>query len=536
MGELKRVDRLWKDRMARSAGALAPRRVVHRGSGRRAIAALGLGVFAWGCDDTAGTGGGGAASTTSADSSSVSSTAMSSSSTGGPSGSLELDYCAPLAALVCKRATSCGCGAVLPSGVLDEAACTASYTAKCVSAYAPISQAIDAGLARVDAARAAACVGLIEASTPGCERPRGAVPLGLCPAWFTSDVPLGGACAFPICADGAGSCDASGTCVPRPTSGACLGYECAPGSLCLQGQCTQPGDEGANCSEDDACAPPLRCVGGSCGPLGASGTTCVDQTNCAEGLSCPSAACVDAPPTPCSDVAACGNQDVCAHVKKCAMRGQAGAPCARDGACADGLGCDSATSTCALLPSPPAACLNGASCASGSACSLATGLCGPVPGMGEACGLDASGPFVCATGLGCLADNTCGPLPTAGQACAGLNRCADGLGCDFTANGSFCVDKRPVGGDCQNDLVCKAGLHCDFSAGKCATDQALGTPCKDGNECGPSAVCLPGSGGAFVCSPTPTLGQGCQFDCAPDLQCAADPADAFCAAPICLEL
>lgn len=499
---------------------------------------LGLAVAcAPACDDTVspGTGGGGAtASSTTATSTTTSSTAQST-STGGPAGSLTADYCAPLAALICARAASCGCGAVLPSGAFDEAACAAAYTGKCVEAYGPIVDAVDAGLARVDGQRAADCVALLAASTPGCERPRGTIPLGLCPAWFTSDDPLGAPCAFPICADGAGYCD-GGTCVARPTSGACSGYECAQGTLCLDGMCQAPGAANATCAIDDACAPPLRCVDGACVALGATGATCDDQASCAVGLSCPGGQCVDAPPMPCSDVAVCGNQEVCAHVRSCAPLGAAGADCETNEGCAADLGCDNLSMTCVALPPSGSPCLNGASCASGSACSFATSACGPLPASGEPCAMDARGPFVCASGLGCLTNNLCGPLPTAGQECAGLNRCAPGLGCDFTPNGSICVDKKAAGGACQNDLVCAQGLHCDFDVGACAADQGLGTPCKNGNECGPAAVCLPGSGGAFECSPTPTAGQGCQFDCAPGLQCIADPAKAFCASPICLEI
>lgn len=488
------------------------------------------------CDDAVGSSTGGAASSASTGTTASSSDA-SSSSTGTPGGSVANDYCAPLAALVCGRAVSCGCGAVLPSGTLDEAACAAAWEAKCLSAYAPVVQAVEAHVAHVDSGRAAACIALLTTSTPGCERPRGAVALGLCPAWFASDEPLGASCTFPICAGGDGYCD-GGTCKARPASGGVCAHEneCAVGSLCLGGTCRVPSAAGEACDVDDACGPPLRCVAGKCVALGAPGAACVEQTTCGDGLSCPAGQCVDSPPTPCSDVAMCGNQDVCAHVRRCAPLGQAGAPCGGDSACAKGFGCDTSTSTCAVLPGDGAPCLSGTSCGAGLACSFATGQCAVAPGMGEMCGMDAVGPFVCATGLACLGDNTCGPPPTAGEPCAGLNVCATGFGCDFTPNGSFCVDLRAEGGACQNDLVCQSGLHCDFGVGQCAKDAAVGAQCKDGNECADGDVCLPGSGGAFVCAPTPKLGDACQFDCEPGAQCVADPADAFCASPICLEI
>src|SRR4051812_32308333 len=100
--------------------------------------------------------------------------------TGGASASLEETYCAPLAALVCHRAFTCGCGALLPSGSLDEAACSAAYTQKCLEAYAPLASALAAGEARLLPEAAAACVSLVDASTPGCERPRGTVTQAMC--------------------------------------------------------------------------------------------------------------------------------------------------------------------------------------------------------------------------------------------------------------------------------------------------------------------------------------------------------------------
>jgi hypothetical protein len=163
------------------------------------------------------------------------------------------------------------------------------------------------------------------------------------------------------------------------------------------------------------------------------------------------------------------------------------------------------------------------------------GTCAPLPGDGEPCAFGPMGPFVCDAGLGCLVD-TCGALPGDGEPCTVDNRCAPPLGCDFTAEGSFCTAKRPAGGECQNDQICESGLHCDFALGTCADDYVLGAPCSMGNECGPATVCLPGAGGGFVCSPMPELGDGCQFDCAEGLTCATDPALAICVAPICAEL
>ncbi|MBK8936358.1 MAG: hypothetical protein IPM79_01555 [Polyangiaceae bacterium] len=182
-------------------------------------------------------------------------------------GGLEADYCAPLAELVCARAGDCGCEAILPSGDFDEALCVAGYTERCLEAYAPLADAVTLGLASIDAGRAAECIDLLTTLTPGCERPRGTVTFGLCPAWFSSDVALGEPCTFPLCAEGAGFCD-DGTCAPRPVAGeSCQGLECVPGALCIDGECALPSASGAACLVDDECGPPLRCVSGECAAL-----------------------------------------------------------------------------------------------------------------------------------------------------------------------------------------------------------------------------------------------------------------------------
>ncbi|MFO0547346.1 MAG: hypothetical protein U0271_03100 [Polyangiaceae bacterium] len=453
---------------------------------------------------------------------------------GAPVGDLEADYCAPLANLVCSRASACDCASILPSGTFDEAACVEHYTARCVQAYAPIADAVAQGQASLDGAAATACVERLAASTPGCERPRAAIPLGLCDPWFYSTVELGAPCSFPICASGAGYCD-NGTCAARPVANeSCGGYECEAGALCLENTCVVPGDADAVCTTDDACAPPLRCVAGSCVALSANGASCSDTTECALGLVC-DATCSPAPPPPCSDDASCGNLGFCGHLSTCNAKVGASAACVSTDDCQSGLGCDDATKTCVALPQTGEPCFAGTTCAPGLACEMDFGNCGPIPGQGEPCGFGPNGPSVCDTGLGCL-EGTCGPLPLEGEACTTDYRCSGDLGCDFTPNGSFCVTRRLEGGDCQNDSVCADGLHCDFTVAKCAADYAFGVACSAGNECGPNGSCLPGDGGGFACAPMPGLDDLCLGECQAGLSCAPKPENAACISPICLEL
>lgn len=452
-------------------------------------------------------------------------------------GSLAADYCAPLAAFVCEQAGQCDCGSVLPGGALEVEACTDAYTARCLQAYAQVEQAAAAGAITIDGEKAAACVASIASATPSCERPRGTLPLGLCDAWFYGLEPLGARCSFPICASGAGYC-LEGTCVERPGDGdLCSGYECQPGLLCIEGGCAPPRLAGEGCALDDACTPPLRCVEGSCTALGEIGAGCNDTTACAHGLRCIDDACAAAAPPPCQDDESCGHQAACANVPVCLPRVGEGAPCDGAEACDEGLYC-SDVSVCALLPGVGQDCANGVLCAPGLGCTTDNGVCITAPGEGQACAFSQTGPAVCAAGLGCDSlTNQCAALPGEGELCTVDNRCGGDLGCDFTANGSICVVRKQAGGECQNDAVCAADLHCDYAVGTCAEDYPLGQACVAGNECGPDAQCLPSASGQFACSAAPAVGEPCAFECpSSEHYCGTQPANAICLSAICGEL
>ncbi len=451
-----------------------------------------------------------------------------------PGGSLQADYCDPLAALVCGRLADCGCGSLLPAESLDLATCMDNYSARCLEAYAPVAAAVEGGEARILGDEAQACVALLAASTPDCERPRGAVTQALCPAWFTSDVAIGGDCSFPVCAGGQGVCVA-GSCVARPVVGqpCAQGSVCAAGLLCIADQCADPVAAGGACAIDDACAPPLRCVAGACAALNDVGGECADAAGCELGLVCTADACATRPAGACGDDAPCGNLNLCATPRRCESRGEAGASCAEDAACVNGLRCDAGS--CIVNPGLGEPCANGVLCATDLACDTDNGTCKPLPAAGQACGFAIDGPHVCAPPLGCVAD-VCGPLPESGAACTNDNRCAAGLGCDFTMDGSVCVPLKAAGGACQTDRTCDTGLFCDFAINQCAAVRPTGAPCKDGNECGQAGSCMPIGGGVFACAPRPVAGERCIFECEAPLFCATDLAASVCAAEVCQEL
>lgn len=453
---------------------------------------------------------------------------------GATIGSVDSDYCTPVAMYLCKQAKSCGCGAVTPSGNLDEAGCIEAYRKKCNHAYAQAIDAVAAGLARVDPNKAATCVQQIIEMTPACERPSGAVSQGLCSAWISSDEPLGEPCKFPVCAGGEGFCS-QGKCKARPGKGEpCDGYECTPGLLCLGGVCSSPKVESDTCVDNAECAPPMHCIAGVCKKLRGAGENCADSSECAVGFRCNSGSCEAVPSSSSCVDTACGNLTTCILLPKCKVKALAGEGCASSKECGDGLWCNAEKGKCEALPGNGQPCAEGVLCAAGLGCQMDSGSCAPLPKKGEPCALGEQGPVLCMDGLGCL-EGVCGTLPGLNQACTVDDRCEGALACDFTVNGSFCVPKKGVGGDCENDQVCQSGLHCDYTQNHCVEDLETGTSCFLGNECGPEHGCQPNDALSISCAPLPKAGEVCAQECQAGLACAQDSTAGACISPICAE-
>lgn len=443
-------------------------------------------------------------------------------------GDLMRDFCGPLAALVCGSAETCGCGAVVPGGVLDRAGCEAQWSARCLEAWQPF---VSAG-ARIDPTRATACIDAIEAGTPACGRPDGTLPFAVCAPFAIEDAAIGEACMTPYCAGGMGVC-AEGRCVARGEAGATCNdmFSCATGLVCgLSGTCTALRAAGGACIDDVECAPPLHCtVAGTCAELADEGGACADPIDCAVGLRCEGGTCT-AGPSSCTTTDDCGNRAECGGPRVCSARLGAGSACSDDRDCEAALYCGEA-GTCIARPTAGAPCARGTLCAAGLGCDTDGGTCIALPTTG-ACAFGEMGP-ICAEGFACIDGATCGALPTEGQPCASGNLCAAGLGCDFTAEGSFCIVPRGEGGACQSDRSCAEGFHCG-PVGTCDADLPSGAPCEAGNEC--AGVCGPDAAGNLVCRDAPDAGDPCIFsdECPLALTCAAPTLS--CVPEICREL
>lgn len=427
---------------------------------------------------------------------------------------------------------------------LDTASCINSYRDRCLEAYSPIVQEINQEHARVLKEAAADCIAKINQFTPACDRPSGIVVEAICQHWVSGEEAIGESCVFPLCADGNGACN-NGQCEPLGNEGAdCFYTTCQQGLICLSNVCTALAGEQDSCANGEACAVGLRCIGGQCIPPAQQGANCSSTEGCAEGLACTAGKCEPPNTTPCT-VDSCGALNACASARTCIEKFGNGADCTSSDFCAEGYYCDDTSHKCTSLPLTNDPCVQGVLCNVGLACTTDNGVCAPLPTTGEPCAFTQFGPFACADGLGCN-EGTCGPLPGENEPCASGNQCSpddinnDGvgndLGCDFTANGSFCVIKKPEGGACQADYVCQDGLFCDFSTGSCAPYYPTGTACNDGNECGPQGSCVQQNGGGFACEPMPGLGDTCLFDCTEGLVCSGDPQTSFCLRNICNEL
>ena len=461
---------------------------------------------------------------------------------GGPSGEIA-DYCRPLAEAVCTAARDCDCGEVLPGGVLDVAACTARWQASCEEAWGPF---VAAG-ARVDPARAAACVAIVEDASPECGTPSAVAAFGLCEPFVIDPASIGEACASPYCAGGAGVCARDGdgrTCAMRGAVGASCEdmFSCATGLVCFDGTCSELGEAGAPCRSDLACRPPMFCGPGGCTMRLEVGGICNDTRDCAHGLVCDDTErCVVRAGTTCDDTTECGSLEQCASPPTCRAPLSLGGACRDNADCAASLYCEVLSRACVARPTDGMACANGVICAPGTGCDMdGGGTCRTLGGAagggpGSPCLLGEFGPFLCAEGLAC-SSGVCTALPTEGQPCAGTDTCAAGLGCAFGPEGSICIEPRGEGEPCENRQACREDLHCG-SAGTCTADVALGNACNPGlGDCG--GACVPDASGGFVCSARLAEGATCvaDEDCTSELTCLVRPEDTRCLAEICSSL
>ncbi|MBI5495079.1 MAG: hypothetical protein HY904_08620 [Deltaproteobacteria bacterium] len=443
-------------------------------------------------------------------------------------------YCTRAAALWCASMAECGC--VAPEGgALSVTACETFLLQRCQSGMADVGARVEAGALVVLPDFIEACLAASARSMGRCEPPRDDTTRVPCASMVAAPVELGGTCTGSICARGAGFCDETHTCTALPAAGQPCTSACAAGARCAEGTCRALLGPDGGCADDHACADHQRCVHARCTALAPPGAACAADESCAAALRCRGGHC-EVPDGGCSvSDEPCANLATCAvpQTRRCATPGGEDAGCAQDQECTGGLFCEYDGGRCHSLPADGAPCGNGVWCRNGLGCGMETGRCAALPGDGGACALGVLGPFLCAEGLACRETGSCGAFPEDGEACAIPNTCAPGLGCDFTANGSVCAQRRPAGGACQNDQVCQDGLFCDFHVGTCAALRGVGAPCSSGNECGSGLTCTVDVPGNPHCLPIPGLAEPCLFDCAPGLYCRSVPGDGVCLAPIC---
>ncbi len=377
----------------------------------------------------------------------------------GP-GDLAADLCRPWARWFCERAEACGCGAELVGGVLDQDACVARRTRRCL--------ATNPADLRIDRAGAQRCIERMRA-TIDCRNP----DFGDC-AVTAAPVRLGERCVL------SGQCPVGAWCDPER-------FECVPDTAL-----------GAACADGSgACGTRASCRAGVCTSAPTLGDPC-GAAFCEDGLVCPDGVCALAD--------ACFG--ACDGPTTCEVPLELGAPCPDDG-CADDAECDGLRHVCVALPGAGEPCSWLLRCARGLGCSSASWTCVALPGRAEPCLFDEARGLWCRDELVCLGDACADPMG-AGGPCTFTDECAGGLACD--GDPPTCGPPAAVGDPCGGG--CAEGAYCG-PGDVCATDVGVGDRC--GllyGECSAGACALDASG-ERTCMAAPGAGDPCSFPGAP---------------------
>ena len=322
-----------------------------------------------------------------------------------------------------------------------------------------------------------------------CTTPCHSCETGACTA-------VAGADDLPECTS-ASTCDASGTCKPKPGQGCAAGTDCASGfckdGVCCATACDQPCQSCLTgfCQAVKSAEDAPECAGAStCGSTGqcqkAVGQTCTGPEQCASGF-CKDGKCCD---TACTTACYSCATGVCTMIKN----GVDADSCTGDNSC-------DASGVCRLKQG--AACTGGGECASGhcvdgkccnTECSALcfscqTGTCTLVAGKDD---------YPDCTGAStCDGNGVCKPKP--GQACnAGADcasgHCKDGVCCDSACEGQCksCVTgicntiaSRDDDPECKGENTCSASGACLKRKGESCTgsSQCASGYCKDSKCC-----------------------------------------------------
>jgi hypothetical protein len=154
------------------------------------------------------------------------------------------------------------------------------------------------------------------------------------------------------------------------------------------------------------------------------------------------------------------------------------------------------------------------------ACCL--GQCGaprPDAALGESCAQSGCvDDAYCAT-----ADSICKPLLPAGASCTLPSECDYGMSCVLTeANGPVCMRLPHVGEPCPDGACAEMGVMCSSSR-MCIPAGLPGDPCTAATDCSTFYGC---NTATLQCSPLPSRGEACTFNCGDDSWCNSGTCDA----------
>lgn len=162
----------------------------------------------------------------------------------------------------------------------------------------------------------------------------------------------------------------------------------------------------------------------------------------------------------------------------------AGAPCAVDFECADGLTCvgwaQGADGTCTMPGAAGAACERAAD--AGAGLYVEWGL-----GMHPSCA-----PGAYCSGSACVAQGG------SGAGCTSNDACTSGLTCHTGTCGA--TGAAAAGGACKSKSDCQEGLYCDPSGNTCQPREPAGGGCSSGSDVCKGYCAVPDGGSSGVCT------------------------------------
>jgi hypothetical protein len=284
-------------------------------------------------------------------------------------------------------------------------------------------------------------------------------------------------------------CEGTDLCIDgvcQPDSNACVGNaDCADGTVCRAGQCTDPEDSG-ECTGDDGCAATERCT------TSAPENACLVSPECA--LSEPGTPCDDACWGECTSRPACDDDSDCAVTERC---DDTALVCVAIGDC-------DVDSDCPVT----ASCIDG-TCTDNGDCTADEDCDGTQSCVDGDCTRNGD----CDVDSDCPDDQVCGDnhLCERRDPCTSNDDCAVDEICDTSNDGGTCV----VIGDCTTVNDCPTDPEIACLDGVCTR-----APCGRDSDCDDGAFC----NGAETCNPR----VGCVEGRAPSTGHLAACADEVC--------